>query len=75
VRVLGDERLIMYLSVTPHIHPTHMALGGEGQRLSPRFAPSSTYDVSPDMSVSIEELIDRHLESIEGVAEAAQASA
>ena len=65
----------MYLSVTPHIHPTHTALGGDGQRLPPRFAPSSAYDVSADMSVSIEELIDRHVESAEAVAQAVQASA
>ena len=26
VRVLGDEPMTMYLSVTPHIHPTHTPL-------------------------------------------------
>ena len=75
VRVVGDEPMVMYLSVTPHIHPTHTIRTDDGERLPPRFAPASTYDVEPDMDISIESLIARHVEEAERVAQAAQASA
>ena len=32
VRVIGDEPMIMYLSVTPHIHPTHTPRTEDGER-------------------------------------------
>lgn len=75
VRVVGDEPMVMYLSVTPHIHPTHTMRTDDGERLPPRFAPSSAYDVEPDMDIPIESLIARHVEEAERVAQAAQASA
>ena len=45
VRALGDEPVTMYLSVTPHIQPTHTTWTPDGQRMPLRFAPSSSYDV------------------------------
>jgi quercetin dioxygenase-like cupin family protein len=75
VRVVGDEPMIMYLSVTPHIHPTHTMRTDDGERLPPRFAPPSAYDLDPDVSISVEDLIDRQVEAAEAVAKAAQASA
>ena len=75
VRVVGNEPMVMYLSVTPHIHPTHTMRTEDGERLPPRFAPASAYDVEPDMQIPIESLIARHVEEAERVAQAAQASA
>ena len=46
LRVLGDEPMTMYLSVTPHIQPTHTMWTPEGDRMPHRFAPSSGYDVA-----------------------------
>ena len=48
IRVVGDEPMIMYLSVTPHIQPTHTIWTEDGQRLPHRFVPSSAYDVETD---------------------------
>ena len=45
VRALGDEPVTMYLSVTPHIQPTHTTWTEDGQRMPLRFAPSANYDV------------------------------
>lgn len=75
VRVVGDEPMTMYLSVTPHIQPTHTTRTEEGGRLPHRFMPSSAYDVESDTSTPSEELIERHVEASQTVAQAAQASA
>ena len=75
VRAVGDEPMTMYLSVTPHIQPTHTTRTKEGAHLPHRFMPSSAYDVEIDTSTSIEELLERHVEAAEAVAEAAQANA
>ncbi len=45
VRALGDEPVTMYLSVTPHIQPTHTTWTEDGQRMPFRFAPSANYDI------------------------------
>ena len=37
VRALGQEPMIMYLSVTPHIQPTHTFWAADGRRLPHRF--------------------------------------
>jgi len=75
IRVIGDEPMTMYLSVTPHIQPTHTTRTKEGKRLPHRFMPSSAYDVETDKSTSIKELVEHHVETARAVAEIAQASA
>jgi len=74
VRAVGDEPMTMYLSVTPHIQPTHTTRTKEGARLPHRFMPSSAYDVEIDTSMSIDELLERHIEAAQAVAEAAQSN-
>jgi len=59
VRVLGDEPMTMYLSVTPHIHPTHTPRTADGERLPHNFVSAQAYDVEPDMQVSVSELVAR----------------
>ena len=61
VRVLGDEPMTMYLSVTPHIHPTHTPRTESGERLPHNFVSARAYDVEPDMQVSVSELIARQV--------------
>ena len=63
VRVLGDEPMTMYLSVTPHIHPTHTPRTETGERLPHNFVPARAYDVEPDMEVSIAELVARQIQA------------
>ena len=75
VRVLGDEPMTMYLSVTPHIHPTHTPQTEDGERLSHNFAPASAYDVEPDMQVSVSELVTRQIHAAQRLAELTQTCA
>ena len=75
IRVTSDEPMIMYLSVTPHIQPTHTMWSEDGLRLPHRFVPNSSYDVETHTSLAVGELIARHVEAARKVAEAAQAGA
>ncbi len=72
VRVVGDEPMIMYLSVTPHVQPTHTFWNEDGTRQPSRFAPSSSYDVEVDASVDEKELLARLANAGGTVAEAAR---
>ncbi|MBI3958557.1 MAG: cupin domain-containing protein [Chloroflexi bacterium] len=79
VRVLGDEPMTMYLSVTPHIQPTHTMWSNDGwgddtQKLPPRFVSNSSYDVPVDNTTPTVDLIDRHVAAADGVAAAVQAN-
>jgi quercetin dioxygenase-like cupin family protein len=70
VRVLGDEPMTMYLSVTPHIQPTHTMWTEEGEKEPPRFIPNSAYDLPLDRTTPTEELLDRCLEAVDTLAAA-----
>ncbi|MCY4401583.1 MAG: cupin domain-containing protein [Candidatus Poribacteria bacterium] len=72
VRVLGNEPMTMYLSVTPHIHPTHTPRTADGERLPHNFAPTSAYDVEPDIDVSVSELVTRQIEMAQRLSELTQ---
>ena len=56
--VLGDKPMTMYLSVTPHIQPTHTMWTPEGERMPHRFASSSAYDEETDTTTPFVELLD-----------------
>lgn len=71
VSVVGDEPMTMYLSVTPHVQPTHTGRMENGERLPLRFLPNSAYDVPPD-DTPMDELLNRHVAAAIAVAEAAQ---
>ena len=58
LRVLGDKPMTMYLSVTPHIQPTHTVWTPEGERMSHRFASSTAYDVQTDTTTPYGVLLD-----------------
>ena len=74
VSVVGDEPMTMYLSVTPHVQPTHTGRTPEGGRLPHRFSPNSAYDVT-DTDIPVEALIERQVRAAETLAEAAEAGA
>lgn len=65
VRNVGDEPVIMYLSVTPHIQPTHTMWNEDGTKKPPRFVLNTSYDVEPDRTTPTEELLDQQLEAAE----------
>ena len=75
VRVLGDEPMTMYLSVTPHIHPTHTPRTADGERLPHNFVSARAYDVEPDMQVTVSELVARQVHAAELLPELAQTCA
>ena len=75
VRVLGDEPMTMYLSVTPHIHPTHTPRTADGERLPHNFVSARAYDVEPDMQVTVSELVARQGHAAELLAELTQTCA
>jgi quercetin dioxygenase-like cupin family protein len=72
---LPDRPTIMYLSVTPHIHPTHTGRNEDDSRHPPRFSPNTNYHAEYDMSVPVETLLGRHIAAAQAVAETAAASA
>ena len=37
VRAVGEQTGVIYLSVSPHVEPTHTFYGPDGQRLPPRY--------------------------------------
>ena len=63
VRTVGDEPMTMYLSVTPHIQPTHTGRTADGERMPTRFSPSRLYDVEPDDTAPVAEVVDTCLEA------------
>ena len=75
VRVIGDEPVYMYLSVTPHIQPTHTFYDDKGERQPPHFRPSSDYDTTTDSTTTVAELIDGHIDAVRVLAAQAQESA
>ncbi len=75
VRVIGDEPMIMYLSVTPHVQPTHTFWDDQGNKLSPRFNPNSNYDVNVDSGLPLGDLLARQAQKSALVAQAAAKAA
>lgn len=57
VRVIGDEPMTLYLSVTPHIQPTHTGRSETDEREPHRYLPSGAYDVDPGSARSDGEVI------------------
>ena len=58
IRNVGDEKVIMYLSVTPHIQPTHTDRQDDGSPKPPRFAPSESYGIETDATTPADQLVD-----------------
>ena len=66
VRNVGDKPVIMYLSVTPHIQPTHTMWNEDGTKQPPRFVLNTGYDVEPDRETPTDELLDQQLAAKRG---------
>jgi hypothetical protein len=75
VRSAGPEPAIMYLSVTPHIQPTHTYWDNQGNRKPHRFAGPEVYDSTIDASVSDVKVVDRYVEALAAAVEAGQTAA
>ncbi len=79
VRCVGDAPMTMYLSVTPHIDPTHTWWDDSGAKLPPRFGGSTIAErealdaESPPPPVA--DLAANHAAAADEAARAAQAAA
>jgi quercetin dioxygenase-like cupin family protein len=73
IRVLGDEPMTMYLSVTPHIQPTHTMWTDDGRRMPLRFVPSGDYDVENAAGRSLGTLVHEFANATESLADSAEA--
>ena len=80
VRVVGDQPMTMYLSVTPHIDPTHTSWTADprqgGQKQRPRYGGwrSVERDGIPDPEGNVQDLVDRQLAAVRQLAEIARQS-
>ena len=70
--LLPDKPTIMYLSVTPHLHPTHTARTETDEKAPPHFAPNANYHVEQDMNVPLAELLAAQTKAATALVEAAQ---
>jgi quercetin dioxygenase-like cupin family protein len=78
IRNSSDKPMTMYLSVTPHIEPTHTLWDREGgQRLPYRFGDSTRAErsASSEPPDPPEQLLDRHVRASAEFGAAAQANA
>lgn len=77
VRVVGDEPMTLYLSVTPHLEPTHTWWDSTGSKLPPRYGTSTRQEraTAGASSPTTGELADRHADAARSLADAAQANA
>ncbi len=74
VSVIGEEPMTMYLSVTPHIQPTHTGRDDKDERKPIRFLPPAAYD-QEESRIPIEESIDHFVDLAESLASMAQTAA
>lgn len=73
--VLLDKPTIMYLSVTPHVQPTHTGRDEADAKLPPHFTPNAAYHVAQDMSVPMADLVAELVTAATALAVAAQTNA
>jgi quercetin dioxygenase-like cupin family protein len=71
LRALGDRDATIYLSVTPHIAPTHTHWDADGNKRPPRY---DTVQDGWQPSPATAELVDRQLAAVRALAEAAAAA-
>lgn len=72
ITVTSPEPVIMYLSVTPHIQPTHTMWTADGKRLPHRFVSNESYDVRPEHPMSDAEAVDRQVKAAQEFGKAAR---
>lgn len=70
--LLPDKPTIMYLSVTPHVHPTHTGRTESDEKKPPYFAPNANFHAEYDMSIPIADLLAKMNGAAVALLEAAQ---
>lgn len=72
--LLPDQPTIMYLSVTPHIHPTHTGRNDDDSRKPPHFPPNANYHDEQDLTIPVTTLVDDYAAQVETLASTVEAS-
>ena len=78
IRIVGDKPMTLYLSVTPHIEPTHTQWDREGGTQLPyRYGGSTRAEraARTDPPASTDALLNRHLSASTALAKSAQENA
>jgi mannose-6-phosphate isomerase-like protein (cupin superfamily) len=76
VRAVGEQPGVIYLSVSPHVEPTHTFYGADGQRLPPRYGVWRVAGGGdPASSASTAALLEAYRATAVTLAELAQTSA
>jgi mannose-6-phosphate isomerase-like protein (cupin superfamily) len=75
VRAVGERPGVIYLSVSPHVEPTHTFYGADGERLPPRYGVWRAAGGDVPSSESTSNLLDRYRAASRTLAELAQVSA
>ena len=75
VRAVGPEPVSLYLSVTPHIQPTHTMWDEHGNRRPERFVSAAEYDTNIDRSLPDRQVVDSYVAALSATAEAARNAA
>jgi len=76
LHAVGDGPCVVYLSVTPHVEPTHTRYGDDGEPLIPRYAGwrgKGFHDVNADRSLA--DLAQSYARSVRDLAARAQVNA
>ena len=72
--LLPDRRTVMFLSVTPHIQPTHTGRNADGSAHPPQFRANSFYD-GVDDTRPVAELLDEFVSGADALADEARQAA
>lgn len=77
VRTIGDQPMTMYLSVTPHIEPTHTFWDERGAQLPPRYGGATANERAAwsEPAPPVSELTAKHVAAAQTLAAAAAENA
>src|SRR5436190_5117323 len=75
VRAVGDTTGVIYLSVSPHVEPTHTLYDADGERLPPRYGTwRAAGGGAPTSELPAAALVERYLSAARVLANLAQAN-
>ena len=75
VRAVGDEPGVIYLSVSPHVEPTHTTYTSEGQVQPPRYGVwRAAGGGEPSSGLAAQTLLERYRAAAQSLAELARAN-
>jgi mannose-6-phosphate isomerase-like protein (cupin superfamily) len=76
VRAVGDQPGVIYLSVSPHVEPTHTNYAPDGQQLPPRYGVwRAAGGGEPPSELPVGTLLERYRAAAQSLADLAQANA